>query len=109
MYMNKAVRLLWAPMCLLALMVAYPARAQITTINCNTAVHIADFTACAKNNAKGLGLVNGNYWYVTYNSTHHTAVKVNVLFNARGGSFVYSPTAYTASGATALTDTDLGV
>jgi hypothetical protein len=107
--MNRAARLLLGPAFLLALIASHSAQAQLTTINCNTAVHIADFTSCAQGHASGHGLAPGKYWYVTYNADHHTAVQVTAVYFARSGHVVYSPVAYQPGGALALTDSDLGV
>ena len=91
----------------LTTLAANPLQAQITTINCNTAVHIADFTSCAQ--AKASGLAQGKYWYVAFNAKNHTAVQVTAAYFGRSGKVVYSPVAYKPSGALALTDADLGV
>jgi hypothetical protein len=103
-------RLFICALIFMALSVARPARAtQVMTINCNTAVHLADFISCANLQAfsRGSGI------YVTFGATKFTTVTITAQW-AHQTWFPYvgfwAPTSTTATkqnGAPALVDTDL--
>jgi hypothetical protein len=73
------------------------------TLNCNTAVHLADFVNCAYNR----GGSTGPGIYVTFGSAHFTQVTVAAFKNLVGFYTVTSAKPYKSNGSPALTDADL--
>ena len=85
----------------------------VITINCNTAVHIADFQACATERA----IVSGPASYVTFSASHYTIVNVAAQYTivqlpysgTLGIWVVTSAKMIQQNGQPAITDADLNV
>jgi hypothetical protein len=111
--MNAALRLISGAGALVLISTLQPVQASVITVNCPTAVHLADFATCA--NAKASSLAPESYQvYVAFNATHFITVKILIGYKIAGpfGGFITVPGyvhTFTSSGVAAATDSDLGL
>jgi hypothetical protein len=111
--MNSAIRFFSLIGAVVLLGTSQPILASVISVNCASAVHLADFANCA--NAQASSLAPESYQvYVAFNATHFITVKILIGYKIAGpfGGFITVPGyvhTFTSSGVAAKTDSDLGL